>query len=79
MLPVFKKFIALGILLATCFTSQATYVKTFRIAGPYPTVSPIKTDTADVNNKRFVDNDILLANSISPPMYKTGTETTDSI
>ena len=62
MLPVFRirKNIVWGILLATCISSQATNVKTFRIAGPYLTVSPIKTDTADVNNKKFVDNDILL-------------------
>ena len=79
MLPVFRKSLVLGILLVSCISSQATYVRTFRIAGPYSTILPIKTDTADVNNKKFVDNDILLENSVAPQLYKTGEETTDSI
>ena len=53
MLPVFRKSLVLGILLVSCISSQATYVRTFRIAGPYSTILPIKTDTADVNNKKI--------------------------
>lgn len=73
------KHITLASLLLAATSVQATDVKTYKISGPYQMNAPIQTDTADVWNKKFEVNNLLMDNAIVPQMYKMGTESTDSV
>ncbi|MCR4921679.1 MAG: prolyl oligopeptidase family serine peptidase [Bacteroidaceae bacterium] len=70
---------AVGLLLIACPQMQAIKVEKLRLAGPYKTIVPLRTDTADVSGKAFNQDDLVMEQRFTWQAVKHGESTTDSI
>lgn len=78
MYHVHKTLIACALLIHAT-QARAIDVQTLRLSRPFPTITPVLTDTTDVRGEKFKMDDILLDMPLPMSAWKSGEQLTDSI